>query len=183
MVHVSKLTSLSRLILSRLGQHDNISALGPPSGGMEARHQFRINLHQCSSWIYIRSAVRIRPLPLDFPCLGLGNLAVSKPSCFRRVAWQLGTERVLQLNSFRLCVTTRSNKFQIGDSLSLSLSLNRTTSGFEKPTTGFALLGAHQVGAVPEFLTTEFTTSLSSQTYPPTRRVNGKLVSCGSQGP
>ncbi|KAG5449710.1 hypothetical protein CSKR_103085 [Clonorchis sinensis] len=32
------------------------------------------------------------------PCLGLGNLAVSQPSCFLRVAWQLGTGRVLQLD-------------------------------------------------------------------------------------
>ncbi|KER27071.1 LOW QUALITY PROTEIN: hypothetical protein T265_13882 [Opisthorchis viverrini] len=45
-----------------------------------------------------RSAVRTRPLPLHFPCLGLGNLVVSQPSCLLRVAWQLGTERVLQLN-------------------------------------------------------------------------------------
>ncbi|KAG5450905.1 hypothetical protein CSKR_109256, partial [Clonorchis sinensis] len=36
-------------------------------------------------------------LPL---CLGLGNLAVSQPSCFLPVAWQLDTERVLQLNDF-----------------------------------------------------------------------------------
>ncbi|KAG5455046.1 hypothetical protein CSKR_100957 [Clonorchis sinensis] len=41
------------------------------------------------------SVVQTRPLPLDFSCLGL---AVSQPSCFLRVAWQLGTERVLQLN-------------------------------------------------------------------------------------
>ncbi|KER27520.1 hypothetical protein T265_05478 [Opisthorchis viverrini] len=33
-----------------------------------------------------RSAVRIRPLDPDFFCLGLGNLAVSQPSCFLRVA-------------------------------------------------------------------------------------------------
>ncbi|KAG5443000.1 hypothetical protein CSKR_107177 [Clonorchis sinensis] len=45
-----------------------------------------------------RSVVRTRPLPLDFPCLALGNLAVFQPSCNLRVAWQLGTERVLQLN-------------------------------------------------------------------------------------
>ncbi|KER19633.1 hypothetical protein T265_11645 [Opisthorchis viverrini] len=45
-----------------------------------------------------RSVVRTRPLPLDFPRLDLGNLAVSQPSCNLRVAWQLGTERVLQLN-------------------------------------------------------------------------------------
>ncbi|KER23939.1 hypothetical protein T265_08298 [Opisthorchis viverrini] len=31
-----------------------------------------------------RSVVRIRPLPLDFPCLGLGDLAVSQPSYFFR---------------------------------------------------------------------------------------------------
>ncbi|KER23397.1 hypothetical protein T265_08721 [Opisthorchis viverrini] len=46
------------------------------------------------------SVVRTRPLPLDFPCLGLGNLAISQPSCFLRVAWQLGTGRVLQLRGF-----------------------------------------------------------------------------------
>ncbi|GAA50525.1 vacuolar protein sorting-associated protein 26B [Clonorchis sinensis] len=33
---------------------------------------------------------------------GLGNLAVSQPSCFLLVAWQLGTERVLQLNDPRI---------------------------------------------------------------------------------
>ncbi|KER28151.1 hypothetical protein T265_04981 [Opisthorchis viverrini] len=43
------------------------------------------------------SVVRTRPLPLDFPCLGLGNLAVSQPSCFLHVAWQLGTRRRLDL--------------------------------------------------------------------------------------
>ncbi|KER24552.1 hypothetical protein T265_07819 [Opisthorchis viverrini] len=30
----------------------------------------------------------------------LGDLAVSQPSCLLRVAWQLGTEGVLQLNDF-----------------------------------------------------------------------------------
>ncbi|KAG5442336.1 hypothetical protein CSKR_109303 [Clonorchis sinensis] len=44
--------------------------------------------------------VRTRPLHLDFPSLGLGNLAVSQPSYFPRVAWQLGTERVLQVNDY-----------------------------------------------------------------------------------
>ncbi|KAG5454874.1 Integrator complex subunit 9 [Clonorchis sinensis] len=47
-----------------------------------------------------RTDRKVRPLPLDFPCLGLGNLAVSQPSCFLWVAWQLGTERVLQLNDY-----------------------------------------------------------------------------------
>ncbi|KER22744.1 hypothetical protein T265_14788, partial [Opisthorchis viverrini] len=39
------------------------------------------------------SVARTRPPPLDFPSLGLGNLAVSQSSCNLRVAWQLGTER------------------------------------------------------------------------------------------
>ncbi|KAG5443326.1 Thioredoxin domain-containing protein 17 [Clonorchis sinensis] len=51
--------------------------------------------------------VRTRPPPLDFPCLGLGNLTVSQPSCFSRVAWQLGTERVLQLNASFFKATLR----------------------------------------------------------------------------
>ncbi|KER28767.1 hypothetical protein T265_04460 [Opisthorchis viverrini] len=49
--------------------------------------------------------VRTRPLPLDFPCLGLGNLVVSQPSCLR-VSWELGTESVLQLNEL--------NQYQLG---------------------------------------------------------------------
>ncbi|KER27368.1 hypothetical protein T265_13807, partial [Opisthorchis viverrini] len=43
------------------------------------------------------SVVRTRPLPLDFLCLGLGNLAVSQLSFFRQVAWQIGTGRVIHL--------------------------------------------------------------------------------------
>ncbi|KAG5453877.1 hypothetical protein CSKR_108596 [Clonorchis sinensis] len=46
-----------------------------------------------------RSVARTRPLPLDFPCLGLGNLTVSQPSCFLQVAWQLDTGRVLLLDN------------------------------------------------------------------------------------
>ncbi|KER26533.1 hypothetical protein T265_06251 [Opisthorchis viverrini] len=45
-----------------------------------------------------RSVVRAPPMPLEFPCPGLGNLAVSQSSCFFRVAWQLRTEKLLQLN-------------------------------------------------------------------------------------
>ncbi|KAG5455111.1 hypothetical protein CSKR_107368 [Clonorchis sinensis] len=40
-----------------------------------------------------RPMVRTRPKHLDASCLGLGNLAVSQPSYFFRVAWQLSTER------------------------------------------------------------------------------------------
>ncbi|KER24068.1 hypothetical protein T265_14499, partial [Opisthorchis viverrini] len=47
------------------------------------------------------SVARIQPPPPDFPCLGLGNLAVSQPPCFLWIAWQLSTERVLRLNDYR----------------------------------------------------------------------------------
>ncbi|KER27848.1 LOW QUALITY PROTEIN: hypothetical protein T265_13715 [Opisthorchis viverrini] len=39
-----------------------------------------------------KARIRIRPLPLDITFLGLGNLAVSQPSCFLRMVWKLGTE-------------------------------------------------------------------------------------------
>ncbi|KER24269.1 hypothetical protein T265_08010 [Opisthorchis viverrini] len=42
-------------------------------------------VHQSTNLLTGRSVVRTRPLPLDFPCLGLGNLAVSQPSCFLRI--------------------------------------------------------------------------------------------------
>ncbi|KAG5442227.1 hypothetical protein CSKR_200184 [Clonorchis sinensis] len=37
---------------------------------------------------------------LDCSCLGLGNLAVSQPSCLFLLAWQLGAERVLRLSDY-----------------------------------------------------------------------------------
>ncbi|KER27862.1 LOW QUALITY PROTEIN: hypothetical protein T265_13696 [Opisthorchis viverrini] len=56
-------------------------------------------------WLSVPIYSRIKFAPqrrtdchLDFSCLGLGNLAVSQPSCFLLVTWHLGTERVLQLN-------------------------------------------------------------------------------------
>ncbi|KAG5450894.1 hypothetical protein CSKR_109268 [Clonorchis sinensis] len=45
-----------------------------------------------------QSVVQIRSLHIDFPCPGLSNLAIFQPSCFLRVACQLGTEKVLQLS-------------------------------------------------------------------------------------
>ncbi|KAG5446638.1 hypothetical protein CSKR_108294 [Clonorchis sinensis] len=43
------------------------------------------------------------------PLSRLGQPAVAQPSCFLRVAWQLGTERVLQLNDFfQMIVLTTS---------------------------------------------------------------------------
>ncbi|KER28572.1 hypothetical protein T265_04616 [Opisthorchis viverrini] len=56
-----------------------------------------------------RSVVRIRPLPLEFPCLGLGNLAAL------------------------ICGPDRWNNLLI-----------RLLDFLRQPTTGYALLGAHQ---------------------------------------
>ncbi|KER25234.1 hypothetical protein T265_07273 [Opisthorchis viverrini] len=105
-VRGSNPTSASRLPLSRLGRTGSIPALLQPSGGRAARHRkdatvkrFSALVQLCGSGAWTgRSVVRTGPLSLDFPRLGLGNMAVSQPSCFLRVAWQLGTKRVLQLN-------------------------------------------------------------------------------------
>ncbi|KAG5450054.1 hypothetical protein CSKR_103288 [Clonorchis sinensis] len=48
---------------------------------------------QSANLLTERSVDRTRPLPLDFPCLGLGTLAVSQPSCFLWLARQLGTPK------------------------------------------------------------------------------------------
>ncbi|KER28886.1 hypothetical protein T265_04354 [Opisthorchis viverrini] len=37
---------------------------------------------------------------LKCPCLCLGNLSVSQPSCLVRMAWHLGTERVYRLKDY-----------------------------------------------------------------------------------
>ncbi|KER30902.1 hypothetical protein T265_13072, partial [Opisthorchis viverrini] len=79
-----------------------------------------------------RVLVRIRPLHLDFLCLGLGNMAVSQPSCFLRVAWELGTERVLELNYF-LFKLFGSDKPEAPKSQ--SDGTNVIANAFEHPTT------------------------------------------------
>ncbi|KAG5453186.1 hypothetical protein CSKR_112747, partial [Clonorchis sinensis] len=100
----------SRLLLSRLGQPDSIPALVLPSGSVAARHRKGDTAERFSSVVsHYASVVRawtgksVDQTPsrhLDCSCLGLGNLGVSQPSCFIRVAWQLGTETVLQLNDY-----------------------------------------------------------------------------------
>ncbi|KAG5446841.1 hypothetical protein CSKR_114367 [Clonorchis sinensis] len=97
-------TSASRMLLSRLWHPGSISALVLTSGRMAGRHRkgataepftfSTIYYHRfflcisfgIANFLTGRSVVRTRPQPLDFPCLGLGNLAVSQPSCFLRVA-------------------------------------------------------------------------------------------------
>ncbi|KER26969.1 hypothetical protein T265_05877 [Opisthorchis viverrini] len=56
---------------------------------------------EMAQWMAQRGSTD-REVPSSNPAstsrLGLGNLAVSQPSCFPLVAWKLGTESVLQLN-------------------------------------------------------------------------------------
>ncbi|KER19934.1 hypothetical protein T265_11402 [Opisthorchis viverrini] len=106
-VRGSNPTSVTRLPLSRLGQPGSIPALVLPSCGMAARHRkgataerflsfFMGPSHQNPGvrWLSGKSAnllagryvVQTRSPPLDFPCRGLDNLAVSYPSSFLRVA-------------------------------------------------------------------------------------------------
>ncbi|KER22964.1 hypothetical protein T265_09049 [Opisthorchis viverrini] len=69
-------------------------------------------------------------MPLDFPCLDLGNLAVFQPSRFLWVAWQLSTGRVpQQLNE--VCEECRS-------------ILNFSVLAFHYPVAHSAMLGILQ---------------------------------------
>ncbi|KAG5453600.1 hypothetical protein CSKR_109551 [Clonorchis sinensis] len=61
----------------------------------------RLNRLEVAQWLIGRSvAPQTQPWYLHCSCLGSGNLSVTKPSCFPGVAGRLGTERVLQLNSY-----------------------------------------------------------------------------------
>ncbi|KER30541.1 hypothetical protein T265_13151, partial [Opisthorchis viverrini] len=64
-----------------------------------------------------RSVVRTRPLLLDFRCLGLGDLAVSQSLCLLRVALQLDTERVLQLEDFSITPFVRPKGGHLSSSM------------------------------------------------------------------
>ncbi|KER20302.1 hypothetical protein T265_11111 [Opisthorchis viverrini] len=124
-VRGSNPTSASRLPLSRLGRPGSIPALVLPSCGMAARHRKRatvgtltqldhshrtpatsFSIYWCARWpkwlqreFTDRKVRGSNPTSASrLPCLGLGNLAVSQLSCFLRLAWRLGTKRVLLLN-------------------------------------------------------------------------------------
>ncbi|KER24543.1 hypothetical protein T265_07812 [Opisthorchis viverrini] len=65
-----------------------------------------------------RSVVRIPPLPLDFPCLGLGSLEVSQPSCFLR-ATECGAPgrpmfQLVRYSRYRDTATFSSLQFKAG---------------------------------------------------------------------
>ncbi|KAG5445264.1 hypothetical protein CSKR_110430 [Clonorchis sinensis] len=113
-VRGSNPTSASRLLQSGLRQPGSISLRVLPLGGMTFRHRkatecaalgrlmfqlLRYSRYRDTCIYTRRSVFRIRPLHVDF-CVGLDNLAVSQPSCFLQVAWQLGTKRVLRLNDW-----------------------------------------------------------------------------------
>ncbi|KER19929.1 LOW QUALITY PROTEIN: hypothetical protein T265_15430 [Opisthorchis viverrini] len=100
-----------------LGQPGSIPALVLPSGGMAAKHRkmIQLNDYQLPSvtkrldltvlvnppvWGLEHGVRWLKWLEREFTDLNVRgtNLAVSQPSCFLRVAWRLGTDRVLQLN-------------------------------------------------------------------------------------
>ncbi|KAG5445222.1 hypothetical protein CSKR_103397 [Clonorchis sinensis] len=60
---------------------------------------------QSANLLIGRSMVRTRPPHLDYFCLDLSNSAASQSSCFLRVAWQLGSGRVLQQNDYIIIIT------------------------------------------------------------------------------
>ncbi|KER32681.1 hypothetical protein T265_12775, partial [Opisthorchis viverrini] len=109
----SRSNHLGHLAPPSTSKHDNVSC-HPAHSGIEGGLHGLINLHieqvykeggvDCSRILVVekganlltgRSVGRTRPLPLDFHCLGLDNLAVSQPSCFLLMAWQLDPGRVL----------------------------------------------------------------------------------------
>ncbi|KER25137.1 hypothetical protein T265_14271, partial [Opisthorchis viverrini] len=62
-----------------------------------------IGERNCGSYNHCTTSTRsLQPAKMMVSSSCLGNLAVSQPSCFLRMAWQLGTERVLQLNDYSL---------------------------------------------------------------------------------
>ncbi|KAG5450642.1 hypothetical protein CSKR_100117 [Clonorchis sinensis] len=66
---------------------------------------------------------------------GLDNLAVSQPSCFLRVAWQLDAERVLRLNDYYyldLVCRTTGTTYTFAQTITLSKKLKRA-EGAENP--------------------------------------------------
>ncbi|GAA57182.1 hypothetical protein CLF_112296 [Clonorchis sinensis] len=66
---------------------------------------------------------------------GLGNLAVSHPSCFLRVAWQLGTDRVLQLNDTTTDLVIHRDKLR-----ELSVTIRELFSGSQVRSSGGPIL-------------------------------------------
>ncbi|KAG5441675.1 hypothetical protein CSKR_103189 [Clonorchis sinensis] len=106
-VRSSNPTSASRLLLSRLEQPGSKSALMLPHGGMAVLTLWpalavyspnqRLERERTDRKVRGSNPASASRLPLS----RLGQPDKSQPSCFLRVAWQLGTERVLQLNDFQ----------------------------------------------------------------------------------
>ncbi|KER27320.1 hypothetical protein T265_05640 [Opisthorchis viverrini] len=100
-------------VTQQLGRPGSIQALLLPSSGMSARHRKGVTADWLS-FIFRRPKTRfattVTGIGTHLFCINgvqigkrpgtveksLGNLGVSQPSCFLRVAWQLSTGRVLQ---------------------------------------------------------------------------------------
>ncbi|KER29775.1 hypothetical protein T265_03685 [Opisthorchis viverrini] len=106
----------------KLAQRIDFARIMSPQGN----HLKRRLIERSGEMVGDEMAQVVRPPPLGFPCLGLGNLAVSQPSCFLRVAWQLGTGRVLQLNAFFLSITKLCQILACGISLDPSYDWRMT---------------------------------------------------------
>ncbi|KER24495.1 hypothetical protein T265_07860 [Opisthorchis viverrini] len=59
-----------------------------------------------------RSVIQTEPDHFDCFCLDIGNLTASQSPCFLRVAWQLDTERILQLNVHGLSLNKKGRVYQ-----------------------------------------------------------------------
>ncbi|KAG5442802.1 hypothetical protein CSKR_112265 [Clonorchis sinensis] len=90
------------LLLSGLGQPGSIPVLMLSSGGMAFRHRNArewakrtfLDRGEIARW----SLVRTRTLPLDLPCLGLGNLTVAQPSTRKTHMPYLAVEKLSDSN-------------------------------------------------------------------------------------
>ncbi|KAG5453589.1 hypothetical protein CSKR_109542 [Clonorchis sinensis] len=97
MLNASEFSHLSRRMCSRLS--DVIGGPDPSNDDSVTVLVLMIDFFMLISWLECDFTARkargsnstsASRLP---PSLGLGNLAVSQPSCFLRVAWQLGTQK------------------------------------------------------------------------------------------
>ncbi|KER27067.1 hypothetical protein T265_05826 [Opisthorchis viverrini] len=143
-VRGSNPTSAPRLPLSRLEQPGSIPALVLSSGAMAARVlQLNVSLSLYEPRVEIPSHTLARGGPWFEPdlChstsrLGLGNRTVSQPSCNLRVAWHLGTERVLQPNDFfhHVCqCSQRMRAFKLSNMTDKQTKCLVFLTGFQSP--------------------------------------------------
>ncbi|KAG5454481.1 hypothetical protein CSKR_113896 [Clonorchis sinensis] len=131
-------TFASRLPLSRREQPGNIPALVVPSDSMAVRHRMRVTYEQFHyiSPQLLQIAQATEPLGLEF----FHDQMQNKVHC---VPTRYLTERAI-----KICP---SDCLEEELEVKRNALLIRLLKILRQPTTDFALLGAHQIGAVPEF--------------------------------